>query len=470
MDKRPNVVMIMCDDHAYQCISAYADTVVKTPNIDRIAEEGARLDDCCCTNSICSPSRANILSGLYSHKNGVMFLADHFDNSQRTFAHVFREQGYQTGIFGKWHLGTAEENTPRGFDKWEVLSGTFGQGEYFNPEFQSEDGIKIEKGYATDIISEKSLQFIRERDKNKPFMLLSWHKAPHRPWIPDHKYKDIYKDVHFPEPETFDDDYSQRSPAAEAAWMRMTDMKPYDYKVEKPDFATEAEEKSWIYQRYMQDYWACLKSLDDAVKAMLDCLDEEGIADNTIVIYTSDQGFYTGEHGWFDKRFIYEESVRMPFLIRFPGRIKAGSVIKEQIANIDFGSTLLDLCGIDPGLFPCDGRSFADVLTEGAPGRDYVYYHYFDYPSEHNVYPHIGLRSKRYTLACFWLPDEDGKIKEGPWWELFDREEDPHQLKSLAEDEAYRDVLQTLQQALRGLVQESGDPLPDGVMEEGKFE
>ena len=253
MDKRPNVVMIMCDDHAYQCISAYADTVIKTENIDRIAKEGARLDACCCTNSICSPSRANILSGLYSHKNGVMCLEDNFDNRQKTFAHVFHEQGYQTALIGKWHLGHEKENYPRGFDHWEVL---YGQGEYVNPRFQTAEGTIHTKGYATDIISQKSCDWIKARDKEKPFLLLSWHKAPHRPCIPAEKYKDIYKDVKFPEPETFDDDYSDRSPAAERATMRFFDLEPEDYKKPKPSFSSKAEEKRWIYQRYMQDYWA----------------------------------------------------------------------------------------------------------------------------------------------------------------------------------------------------------------------
>ena len=466
MDKRPNVVMIMCDDHAYQCISAYADTVIKTENIDRIAKEGARLDACCCTNSICSPSRANILSGLYSHKNGVMCLEDNFDNRQKTFAHVFHEQGYQTALIGKWHLGHEKENYPRGFDHWEVL---YGQGEYVNPRFQTAEGTIHTKGYATDIISQKSCDWIKARDKEKPFLLLSWHKAPHRPCIPAEKYKDIYKDVKFPEPETFDDDYSDRSPAAERATMRFFDLEPEDYKKPKPSFSSKAEEKRWIYQRYMQDYWACLKSLDDATAAMLDCLDEEGIAENTILIYTSDQGFYTGEHGWFDKRFIYEESIRMPFLIRYPKKIKAGSVFKQQVANIDFGKTLLELCGIDPELFPCDGESFADVLTGDGKGREYIYYRYYDYPSIHNVYPHIGLRSPRYTLACFYRPDEKGEIIEGPWWELFDRTEDPNQLHNLAEDEAYQAVFAKLQRALRDEIRKADDTLPEAVQQSFKY-
>ncbi len=468
---KTNIVMIMTDDHAWQCISAYCKGIVApTPHIDEIATNGARLDACCCHNSICAPSRANIITGDYSIRNGVRFLEDSIDNQKQMVSEVFQAEGYQTALIGKWHLGHETANTPKGFDRWEIV---INQGEYYNPRFQSEQGIHQEKGYATDLISEKSLDFIRNRDKERPFFLLSWHKAPHRPWVPSKKYENYFEDIVFPHPANYDDDYEGRSPAAKAAKMRIEQMTQRDYKYEMPVFSTLQDKKDWIYQRYMRDYSAVLKSVDDAVGEMLRCLKEEGIYEDTVLIYTSDQGFYTGEHGWFDKRFIYEESIRMPFLVQYPAKIKAGQVVEAQVSNIDFAATLLDFCDIPVKRFDCDGKSFLDVLElkDGeswseinrtaripAEGRDVIYYHYMDYPSEHNVYPHVGLRTPKYTFAAFYLLKENEAPKI--WWELFDRETDPLQLKNLVEEEAYANQVRLLRNRLREEIAASGDEVP----------
>ncbi len=471
---KPNIVMIMSDDHAWQAISAYKDTPVRTPEIDRIAADGLRLDACCCANSLCAPSRATILTGKHSHHNGVSFLHEDLDNTQPMFPALFQQNGYRTGLFGKWHLGHGPGNVPAGFDDWEIL---IDQGEYFDPQFQNADGIHQEQGYATELISQKSTDWIRQGNSGQPFMLLSWHKAPHRRWHPATQYKDIYKDVNFPHPATFDDDYVGREAAA-AAIMRIEDLQDHDYKIEMPDFTDPAVEKDWKFQRYMQDYWACIKSVDDAVGEMRQCLEELGLLENTVFIYTSDQGFYTGEHGWFDKRFIYEESLLMPFLIQYPAQLAKDRHVKAQVSNIDFAATLLDFAGISAEALEGDGTSFrsvlpviddgpeldinADIERLPAEGRNYIYYRYWDYPAEHNVFPHFGLRDARYTLACFMIPSEN----DTEWrasWELFDREVDSDQLVNLAGDEAYQEVFENLQKELVRQAEIAGDELPEGI-------
>lgn len=306
----PNLVFIMSDDHAAHAISAYGSQINQTPNIDRLATEGMRFGHCYCTNAICTPSRAAILCGTYNHVNKVTTLATPLDASLPTFPKLLQAQGYQTAIFGKWHLGDEPAHHPAGFDAWEVLPG---QGDYHNPEFITPQGRIHRLGYATDIITDLSIGWLRSLPQSQPFALLCHHKAPHRPWEPDAAHAEMYENVTIPEPETFWDDYATRSAAAEAARCRMMDLTETDLKMPVPRGLSEAEEISWRYQRYIKDYLRVVASIDDNVGRLLDVLTELGQDRNTIVVYTSDQGFFLGEHGWFDKRFMYEESLNMPF-------------------------------------------------------------------------------------------------------------------------------------------------------------
>lgn len=433
--RRPNLLFIMSDDHGYQAITAYNPSFpIRTPGIDRLAEEGARLDRMFCTNSICAPSRACILTGNYNHLNGVRKLENNFNGRLPNVAKSLREAGYQTAIIGKWHLGNRAPYLPTGFDHFEIFDG---QGEYYNPRFITAEGVRREEGYATELVHEKSLRFLRERDPEKPFFLMCHHKAPHRNWQPSPKYRHAFDKVNFPHPETYEDDYSTRGPAARKAHMRIDDLTPHDFK-DRPLPSWEGKKlRDWKFQYYLADYCACIASVDDSVGGLLDELDAQGIAEDTVVIYCSDQGFYMGEHGWFDKRMIYEESLRMPFLIRYPREIEAGSVHEDLLLNIDFADTFLDYAGVK-GALPCQGRSFRRVLARGKEekGYDAVYYRYWDAPSEHYVFPHSGVRDARYKLARF-IDIENG---DRVYYELYDLQSDPHELKNRYGDPALAEV------------------------------
>lgn len=338
MKKKVNFIFIMSDDHASHAIGWYGSKINKTPNIDRLGKEGIRFDNCFCTNSLCSPSRAAILTGTYNHINGVYTLAPYtcLDNKLLTFPKILQKNGYQTAIFGKWHLGTGPDHCPAGFDQWAVLPG---QGLYHNPEFifkGPEGGIrKTVKGYVTDLITDMCIEFLQNRDKNKPFCLFCHHKAPHRHWEPDEKHMSMFLNEEIPEPETLYDDYSNRSTAAKVAEMRVgVHMNEKDMKCEINRNLPENELRKWAYQRYIKDYLRCIASIDDSVGRILDFLDKNGLSENTVVFYTSDQGFFLGDHGWFDKRFMYEESLKMPLLIRYPEKIKAESVNKDIVINV----------------------------------------------------------------------------------------------------------------------------------------
>ncbi len=336
--KQPNILYIMADDHSANAISAYGSRINRTPNIDRLAEGGMRFDNCFCTNSICTPSRAAILTGQYSHINGVKTLADKIDPAHENVAKDLQAVGYQTAMVGKWHLVT----DPAGFDYWNILPG---QGVYHDPVLIEMGKRKKHQGYVTDIIADISLDWLKARDKNKPFFLMSHHKAPHRPWEPDEKHMSMFTGT-IPEPDSILDKYEHRSKAAANATNKIgQNMNKTDTKVDPPPGLDYAGLRHWAYQRYIQDYLRCVASVDDNVGRMLDFLDAEKLADNTIVIYTSDQGFFLGEHGFFDKRFMYEESLRMPFLIRYPGEIKPKSVNKDMVLNIDFAPMFLDFAG-----------------------------------------------------------------------------------------------------------------------------
>ncbi len=459
-DNRPNILYIMSDDHASHAIGCYGSRINETPHIDRIAEEGMRFTNCFCTNSICTPSRATILTGTYNHVNEVTTLASKLDGRQLTFPKLLQKQGYQTAVIGKWHLGHGGVHDPTGFDYWHVLPG---QGLYHDPEMIEMGTKKIIRGYATDIITDLSLVWLRNRDKSRPFCLLCHHKAPHRPWEPDEQHRLMYEDRDIPEPETFHDDYSHRARAAAEAKMRVDrDLHERDVKQPVPDGLTPEEEKSWKYQRYIKDYLRCVASIDDNVGRVLDYLDAEGLTDTTMVMYTSDQGFFLGDHGWYDKRFMYEESLRMPFLIRYPREVAPGTVREDMILNVDFAPTFLDYAEIDTPQ-QMQGTSFRPLLHGQVPEgwQRAMYYRYWMHLAHHNVYAHYGIRTLRYKLIYYYADGlgQPGAVDDPrvPEWELFDLEKDPNELHSVYHDPAYEDVVKELRAELRGLQEKVGD-------------
>ncbi len=462
INKRPNIIFIMTDDHASHALSCYGSKINETPNLDRIAREGMLFENSFCTNSICAPCRAVILTGKYSHINGVKDNRLKFDGSQQTFPKLLQKAGYQTVMLGKWHLKT----DPTGFDYWNILPG---QGAYYNPVMIEMGQRKKHTGYVTDIITDYALNWLKNRNNDKPFCMMFHHKAPHRNWQPDAKHLTMYDDVTIPEPDTLFDDYANRGRAAKEQDMSIEKtMNQNDLKLVPPQNLTpeqktlwdaaykpknEAFRKAnlqgkdlvrWKYQRYIKDYLRCIASVDDNVGRVLDYLDETGLADNTVVVYTADQGFYLGDHGWFDKRFMYEESLRMPLMIRHPGEIKAGSVSKDIVLNLDFGPTLLDFAGVTA---PEDmqGQSFRKVLQRKTP-RDWrksMYYHYYEYPGAHSVKRHYGVRTRQYKLIHFYNDIDE--------WELYDLKKDPHEMKNVYNDSAYTKVAKDLKAELKKL-------------------
>lgn len=459
-NSRPNILFIMTDDHASHAMSCYGSRINETPNLDRIANGGMRFNNCFCTNSICGPSRAVILSGTYNHINGMTTLDTRFDGRQVTFPKLFQTAGYQTAVIGKWHLGHGGHSDPTGFDYWNVLPG---QGDYHDPKMYDMGEEKQYKGYATDIITDLSLEWLQNRDEDKPFMLMCHHKAPHRPWDPDEKHATMYEDIDIPEPETFNDDYANRASAAGAAKMRIDrDMTSRDLKYPVPEGLTPAEEKSWKYQRYIKDYLRCVASVDDNVGRLLDYLDESGLAENTIIVYTSDQGFYLGDHGWYDKRFMYEESLRMPFIISYPKAIEAGSVNDDMILNVDFAPTFLDYAGLEvPESF--QGNSFRSILEGSTPSgwQTSMYYRYWMHLAHHHVYAHYGVRTNRYKLIYYYADalGTAGSIDDPkePEWELFDLEADGNELNNVYAHPDYADVVVELTAELARLQEKVGD-------------
>ncbi len=452
----PNIIFIFTDDHSPRAISAYGSVINQTPNIDRLAAEGMLFKHCLVTNAICAPSRATVLTGKYSHLNGQITNAERFDGSQQTFPKLLQESGYETAVIGKWHL----KSNPTGFDNWQVL---IGQGPYYNPPIgTAQDTTRIE-GYTTDIITDLALDWLGQgRDPDKPFLLMYQHKAPHRRWEPEPDFFTLYDDITIPEPETFRDDYEGRSSAAASANMTVVrNLTALDLKIIPPRGLTEEQlEKwnaaygpknealrasglsgedldAWKYQRYIKDYLRAVASVDDNIGRLLDYLDETGLADNTVVVYSSDQGWYLGEHGWYDKRWMYEESLTMPFIVRWPGRVKAGVRNSSMVSNVDFAPTFLEMAGVD---IPADmqGLSLVQQLTNSAaePVRESFYYHYYEYPGSHCVERHYGVRTDRYKLIYFYVIDE---------WELFDLENDPNELTSVYDAAEYADVRASLE-------------------------
>ncbi|MEM1134310.1 MAG: sulfatase [Bacteroidota bacterium] len=486
--KRPNIIFMMSDDHAYQAISAYSDHLIQTPNIDRIAKEGMLFTNACVTNSICAPSRATILTGKHTHIHGKIDNRFPFDTTQVTFPQLLQEAGYQTAMFGKLHFG----NNPKGIDEFKILPG---QGNYYNPKFITNTGDTTIIGYVTDIITDLTIDWLDNRkEDDKPFSLFYLHKAPHREWEPAERHFKEFINKTFPEPPTLFDNYENRGTAAKEAEMNLLkhmnwggDSKLYpetiealnieersdwgvrvmkahlermteeqrtawnavygpmneEFKKMYPTMDDEALMK-WRYQRYMQDYLACIKAVDENVGRLLDYLEANNLKENTLIVYTSDQGFYLGEHGWFDKRFIYDESFKTPLLASWPGVIAPGSTSDIMVQNLDFAQTLLEAAEVTP---PDDmqGESLLPILKGELESwnRDAVYYHYYEYPAVHMVKRHYGIVTKEYKLAHFYFDVDE--------WELYDRLKDPQEMNNVYNDPAYADVVAELKEELAEL-------------------
>ena len=473
-EARPNILFVFSDDHAAHAVSAYGSVLNETPNIDRVAREGMLFANAFVTNSICAPSRATVLTGQFGHLNGVPTNRDTLHASALTFPKLLREVGYQTAVIGKWHL----KSRPEGFDHYEVLRG---QGPYYNPLLIGPEGETRHTGYTTEVITDRVLAWLEEgRDPERPFLLMYQHKAPHRLWAPGPDEMELYDDAPLPEPPDLFDDWKGRSSAASEQEMTIArHLTPRDVKLVEPRSlndeqlegwravyeprneafrALELEGEAltrWKYQRYVKDYLRTIAGVDRQLGRVLAWLDASGLAGNTVVIYTSDQGFFLGDHGWFDKRFMYEESLRTPLVVRWPGVVEAGTVAAELVQNLDLAPTLLEVAGVDAPA-AMQGRSLVPILAGDPPGdwRDAIYYQYFEYPAVHMVRRHYGIRTHRYKLIHYYEIGE---------WELFDLERDPHELRSLHDHPGYADVRAELEARLEALREEYRVPAEDPV-------
>jgi arylsulfatase A-like enzyme len=473
--QRPNIIFIFADDHTTQALSAYKHPLklIQTPNMDRLAREGMRFDRCLVPNPICGPSRAVILTGKYSHLNGFFRNGNRFNGAQQTFPKLLQAAGYQTAVVGKWHL----ESDPTGFDHWHILPG---QGVYYNPPM-IRDGQKVQHtGYTTDLIADFSIEWLKKRDKSRPFMLMSQHKAPHREWSPALRHLGWNRDKKFPEPRTLFDDYSGRGRAEHEQDMTLEKtFTPLDAKLQAPPNLNPEQRKvwdayyeprndqyrkaklegsalvRWRYQRYMHDYLGAVLAVDEGIGRLLKFLDDEGLADNTLVIYASDQGFFLGEHGWFDKRWIYEESVRTPLVARWPGVTRPGSHSTAIVSVLDLPETFLEAAGVS---VPADmqGRSLLPLLRGSTPAgwRTSFYHHYYEFPGPHSVRKHYGVVTDRHKLFHFYEPEMN-------YWTLIDRRNDPHELKNVYDNPAYAETRRTLHAELERLRRELKVPAQD---------
>lgn len=434
MSPRPNILFIMSDDHAAHAISAYGSKINSTPNIDRLAEQGVRLDNAFCTNALCTPSRASILTGQYSHVNEVKTLDDELDSSRPLQSQkLLKQAGYETAIVGKWHLGNNDASNPQGFDYWNILPG---QGDYYDP-IMIENGVENQlEGYVTDLITDIAVDWLDSRDSEDPFFLMVHHKAPHSSWIPAKRHENLGVEGEFPEPDTLMDDYDTRSEAVKLTSIRIEDTRKPNLKFDPPPGISNDEKRKWAYQRYITDYTRTIAAVDESVGTLLDYLDDHELAENTLVIYTSDQGMFLGDHGWHDKRYMYEESLRMPFLARLPGAIEAGSVESNMLLNVDFAPTFMDYAGVEvPD--EVQGESGKDLLEGATPDgwQNSLYYRYWMHTIGHKVIPNYGVRSERYKLIFYYgVTLEDTRnpdINIDAEWELYDLEVDPRELNNV---------------------------------------
>lgn len=487
--KRPNIIFMMTDDHTTQAMSCYGGNLIQTPNMDRIANEGIRFDNCYAVNALSGPSRACILTGKFSHENGFTDNASTFNGDQQTFPKLLQQAGYQTAMIGKWHL----ISEPQGFDHWSILSGQHEQGDYYDPDFWEDGKHIVEKGYATDIITDKAIDFLENRDKNKPFCMMYHQKAPHRNWMPAPRHLGIFNNTIFPEPANLFDDYEGRGKAAREQDMSIEHTLTNDwdlklltreemlkdttnrlYSVYKR-MPVEVQDKwdsayaqriaeyrkgdlkgkaliSWKYQQYMRDYLATVLAVDENIGRLLNYLEKIGELDNTIIVYTSDQGFFLGEHGWFDKRFMYEESMHTPLIMRLPRGLNKRGDIPQLVQNIDYAPTFLELAGVS---VPEDmqGVSLVPLLKGESPDdwRHSLYYHFYEYPAEHAVKRHYGVRTERYKLIHFY---NDIDV-----WELYDLKEDPSEMNNLYGRESTEEITRQLKDELKTLQQQYGDPI-----------
>ena len=484
---RPNILFIMTDDHAAHAIGAYGSKINRTPHMDRLAREGMRFTRAFAVNSICTPSRATLLTGKYSHLNGVPVF-NRFDGSQPTVAKHLQAAGYHTGMIGKWHLGS----DPTGFDDWIVLPG---QGNYYDPAFLTPAGKKIIPGYVTDIITELTINFLKQRPTNQPFFLMCHHKAPHRAWEPSPKYKAEFAKRKIPEPPTLRDDYSTRTDALRENRQRVfSDLSRFDLKLPAPlelqgsartqwlnavpqvvEVVVDGKKKTltgealnrWKYQRYMQDYLGCVQSVDDSVGQLMAWLAANGLAENTVVLYTSDQGFFLGDHGMYDKRFMYEPSLRMPLLVRWPGTIRPRSVPDAIVINPDFAPTFMELAGLAVPL-EMQGRSLVPHFKGQQPAdwRTSMYYRYYHDPGHHNTGAHYGVRTETHKLIHYWKKDQ---------WEMFNLVKDPHEMRNLYSQPSQQGTVAKLKTELARLKRELkdddqfADHQPDGPGVDGPF-
>ncbi|MDQ4007197.1 MAG: sulfatase [Actinomycetota bacterium] len=481
--RRPNILLVVADDHAANAVGCYGSGTTGhitghitghpdfgTPRIDRIAAEGARFDACGCTNSLCAPSRATILTGTYNHRNGVTTLSAEFDARQPAFPGLLREAGYRTAIVGKWHLGHGGVHDPRGFDHWEVLPD---QGDYHDPTFLTMDGgSHVRPGYATDLITDLALDWLSQSDEKcdeQPWCLLVQHKAPHRPWEPADRHKSLYGNADVPMPDTFFDDHAGRADAAAQARMRVgRDLNREDLKADPPPGVDAEAYARWAYQRYIADYLRCVAAIDENVGRLLDHLDDTGQSDDTAVVYTSDQGFFLGEHGWYDKRFMYAESLQMPLVVRYPRLVPPGLVNDALVLNVDFAQTFLDLAGV-PAHPRMQGRSMVPLLRGDdatvAGWRQTAYYRYWEHlDSIHHVAAHRGVRTPDRKLVHYYgagcgQPGASDQTTPTEW-ELFDLAADPAEMRSVHDDPAYADDLARLRAELDRLATGLGDTIP----------
>ncbi len=436
VQEKPNIIFIMSDDHAAHAVSAYGSKINKTPNIDRLAKDGMRFDNCFCLNSICSPSRAIILTGKYSHINGVMGNRTEFDGSQQTLPKLLQQVGYQTAIVGKWHLKSA----PTGFHYSNVLPG---QGEYHNPIMIENGKRKKNEGYVTDLITDRAITWLKKQETSEsPFFLMLHHKAPHANWEPDEKHMTMYSEEDIPLPETFNDDHKTRTAQIKNHRLKVG-QKQWDLHFKRfgkiPEGMTEQEKREWVYQKYMKNYLRCIASLDDNVGRVLDYLEESGQSENTIVVYTSDQGFFLGDHGLYDKRFMYEHSLRMPLLIRYPKEIAAGSSADSMVSNLDFASTFLDYAQV-PIPKDIQGESFKSIAHGSIPEdwKTSIYYRFYE--ESFGVGEHEGIRTERYKLIHFLYGDMG--------WELYDLSKDPNELNNVYRTPENKYLIEDLKEQL----------------------